>query len=400
MALTQFGKQVKIVQSDNGTEFFSGPLKEYYSDNGMIFRSSNVDTPQQNGRVERKHRNILERARALRFQANLPIEFWGECILTAAYLINRTPTRVLNGLTQYEVLHRTQPVLDNLRVFGSLCYAHNKDRPKDKFNERGKKCVFIGYPSSKKGWRVYDIKSRKIFESRDVIFYEHTFPFVDTGSINMNDEGARLKIDEPIFIDTIDTIPVSYSPQQEEEVVTWETREIVTVHENEGEQAPSHTEAGDDQSRNDENSTEADEQQGRGARQRFEPYWKKDYVCKTARIIDPATNAQTAQSLSAKKGTCYPIANYVTTNCFSLNHRKYLAQIDVMEEPSCYEDAVKQREWRNAMTKEIEALELNGTWKIVDLPKGSKDDNRKAGDVRRAVQPGSCQAAAGSATDD
>ncbi|XP_074293605.1 uncharacterized protein LOC141620700 [Silene latifolia] len=151
MTLTQFGKQVKVVQSDNGTECLSGPLKEYYDEHGMDFQTSNDDTPQQNGRVERKHRHILEKARALHFQAELPIEFWGECILTAAYLINRTPSRVINGLTPYEVLYGEKPCFDHIRVFGCLAYAHNKDRPKDKFTERGKRCIFIGYPHSKKG---------------------------------------------------------------------------------------------------------------------------------------------------------------------------------------------------------------------------------------------------------
>ena len=71
----QFDKDIKMVRSDNGTEF--NHLKDYFVRNGIIFESSCVGTPQQNGRVERKHQHILNVARALRFQANLPIKFWG-----------------------------------------------------------------------------------------------------------------------------------------------------------------------------------------------------------------------------------------------------------------------------------------------------------------------------------
>ena len=87
---------------------------------GILFQKSCVGTPQQNGRVERKHRHILNIARALRFQGGLPIVFWGECVLAAAHVINRTPSSILNKRTPYEVLFGHPPSFKELRVFG-LC---------------------------------------------------------------------------------------------------------------------------------------------------------------------------------------------------------------------------------------------------------------------------------------
>ena len=174
----QFGKSVKMVRSDNGTEFMV--LKSYFKEKGVVHQTSCVATPQQNGRVERKHRHILNVSRALMFQANLPIKFWGEAVLTAAYLINRTPTTVLKGQTPYEVLYGVQPDYKLLKVFGSACYTHKMNRDRDKFSQRSRSCIFVGYPFGKKGWKVYDVERNEFLVSRDVVFQEDVFPFANS----------------------------------------------------------------------------------------------------------------------------------------------------------------------------------------------------------------------------
>lgn len=71
---TQFNKKIKVLRSDNGQEFIC--LKSFFDKTGILHQTSCVDTAQQNGRVERKHKHILNVARALRFQAKLPKYFW------------------------------------------------------------------------------------------------------------------------------------------------------------------------------------------------------------------------------------------------------------------------------------------------------------------------------------
>ena len=93
------------------------------------------------------------------------------------YLINRTPSKILNGKTPYEVLFGVKPSYDHVKMFGCLCYAHLKSRSKDKFAPRSRKCIFIGYPYGKKGWKVYDLETNEIVISRDVVFHKTIFPF-------------------------------------------------------------------------------------------------------------------------------------------------------------------------------------------------------------------------------
>ena len=75
MVERQFSQTIKIVQSDHGTEFRC--LLDYFSSSGILFQTSCMGTPKKNGRVDCKHQHVLNVARALRFQAHLPICFFG-----------------------------------------------------------------------------------------------------------------------------------------------------------------------------------------------------------------------------------------------------------------------------------------------------------------------------------
>lgn len=84
MISSQFDSAVKIIHSDNGTEF--NCMHDFFHQSGIVFQTSCTGTPQQNGLVERIHQHVLNVSRALRFQAHLPIMFWCECVLTAVVL--------------------------------------------------------------------------------------------------------------------------------------------------------------------------------------------------------------------------------------------------------------------------------------------------------------------------
>ncbi|XP_071687657.1 uncharacterized protein [Rutidosis leptorrhynchoides] len=209
----QFTKRIKIIRSDNGTEFLNNKMADFLKTKGIIHQTTCAYTPQQNGVVERKHRHLLNVARALMFQGGLPLNMWSECVLTACYLINRTPTAVLNGKSPYELIFKTEPNLSYIKFFGCLCFSTVLN-PSDKFSSRSIKCILIGFSSVKKGYKLYNLDDKSVFFSRDVKFYETVFPLrMKPVDEKQNDNDLyKMNFFYQIFLSTNDTS----SPYDEE----------------------------------------------------------------------------------------------------------------------------------------------------------------------------------------
>jgi len=142
MVERHFNCQVKIIRSDNALELGRSIIAtEFFNSKGILHQTSCTATPQQNEVVERKHRHLLETSRSFLFQSGLPISFWGECVLTATFLVNRFPSRVLKGLSPYKVLYKQPPTYTNLRSFGCFCFAFTLSQSRPKFHPRALPCV-------------------------------------------------------------------------------------------------------------------------------------------------------------------------------------------------------------------------------------------------------------------
>ncbi|KAK9182889.1 hypothetical protein WN944_026037 [Citrus x changshan-huyou] len=141
MVINQFDAKIKSFRTDNGTEYTSGLFSKYLRNHRILHETSCVGTPQQNGMAERKNRHILETARALMFQMNVPKNYWSHGVLTTIYLINRLSSQVLEFKSPLEVLKNQKPNISHLRVFGCVCYVHQQAINRDKLDPRAGECL-------------------------------------------------------------------------------------------------------------------------------------------------------------------------------------------------------------------------------------------------------------------
>ena len=92
---------------------------------------------------ERRNRTLLDMVRSMMSHADLPISFWGYALLTAAFTLNRVPTKKVEK-TPYEIWNGHRPVYSFMRIWG--CEAMVKRLISDKLEPKSDKCKFVGYP--------------------------------------------------------------------------------------------------------------------------------------------------------------------------------------------------------------------------------------------------------------
>ncbi|XP_066139155.1 uncharacterized protein [Euwallacea fornicatus] len=166
----QSGRIPKVIRSDRGGEYVNNALREYLKGKGIKIQYTAGYSPEQNRVAERKNRSLVEMARCMLIDADLPNKFWGEAIVTANYLQNRLPTKSKQK-TPFELWHKIESDVSNLQIFGSKVYVHiPKELIKDKFDKKAETMMFVGYSEKSKAYRLLNVYTERIKISRSVVF--------------------------------------------------------------------------------------------------------------------------------------------------------------------------------------------------------------------------------------
>nr|GEW48651.1 ribonuclease H-like domain-containing protein [Tanacetum cinerariifolium] len=202
----QLSLKVKVIKSDNGTEFKNSDLNQFCELKGIKREFSVPRTPQQNGIVEKKNRTLIEAARTMLADLLLPIPFWAGAVNTACYVHNRVLVTKPRNKTPYELLHGRTPIIGFMRPFGCLVTILNTLDPLGKFKGKVDEGFLVGYSVNSKSFRVFNSRTRIVQETLHVNFLENKpniagekvnqqyvlFPMWSSGSTNPqnNDEDA------------------------------------------------------------------------------------------------------------------------------------------------------------------------------------------------------------------
>uniref|UniRef100_A0A2N9F6S1 Integrase catalytic domain-containing protein n=1 Tax=Fagus sylvatica TaxID=28930 RepID=A0A2N9F6S1_FAGSY len=192
----QHEKSLKALRTDRGREYLSDQFKDLCEEKGIRRQLTISNTPQQNGVAERRNRTLLDMVRSMMAQANLPISFWGDALLTAAYILNRVPSQSVSS-TPYELWKGQKPNLEHLRPWGSAGFVHSTAHKYGKLGPRARKHIFIRYSDSSKGYVMYGEHPNggmTEIESRDIDFIETDFPSI--GDANRDLDLYELEEDE------------------------------------------------------------------------------------------------------------------------------------------------------------------------------------------------------------
>lgn len=262
-------------------------------------------------------------ARSLLKGMHLPNIFWGEAIRHSIYLLNRLPTRAMSEVTPYEAWTGNKPHIEHIKVFGCLAHMKVPNQKVRKLDDRSIPVIHLGKEPGTKAYRLYDPIKKTVHVSMDVIFEEKKqWPWKIEEKVEDSHSG------------TFTVIGLDEEKQgegvNEENAATENSSTETEVDEN--------SESTNNESMHNSNSSGS--------------------------LADSETSSE------APKNYKFLSNIYAQTEEIELEDD----ELNLMgfDESISYGQAAKNQNWKEAMKREIEAVEKNGTWKLTQLPTGHK----------------------------
>ena len=249
--------------------------------------------------------------------------------------------------------------------------------------------MFLGYKPGIKGYVLYDLHTREIFVSRNVIFHENILPYSTTKDCPVHDFVPSISPSEKNFFDDIDLSPsTAHDSSSQGNAFSPNLTPILdsdiplghgapnhdqsisdTLHSNTSNISPNHDQSISNTSpsniSNIDTPTQTSNNQNtlrNSARVTSPPLHLKDFIC----------NPSPHHSNAISSGTLYPLSSFHSYSNLSPSQSCFSLSVSTYFEPHTYVEAVKSPCWVQAMNDELVALEKNGTWKIVEMPPGVK----------------------------
>ena len=147
-------------------------------------------------------------ARVMLHNKKLPKSFWGEAVNTACHTLNQVYFRPDSKKTPYELWRGKKPVVKYFRIFGSDCYILRDRENLEKFDAKSDKGYFLGYSSTSRAYRVYNLRTKTVIESSNVVINDEV-------CLEAHSESTTPVQDKPMEVN--DSLPVDYVGKHSDE---------------------------------------------------------------------------------------------------------------------------------------------------------------------------------------
>lgn len=345
----QYGKQIKIVRSDRGGEYYGryledgqspGPFAKFLQEHGIVAQYTMPGSPDQNGVAERRNRTLLDMVRSMLSSSKLPKFLWTEALKTAVYILNRVPTKVVPK-TPFELLKGWKPSLRHMRVWGCSSEVRIYNPQEKKLDPRTISGYFIGYAEKSKGYRFYcPSHSTRIVESRNAKFLEYDLV---SGSDQFRNIVSDIDHTESQPSTSSDRLFIVHNTPQVQTGVERTIDEVQPVIE-----VP--------QVVDNIPVDQVDQELPNTSEQQVEPHTSSEDIGTTLR-----RSARTKRSAIPSDYVVY------------LQESDY--NIGAENDPESFSQAMSCKEselWYNAMKDEMSSMKCNDVWDLVELPNGVK----------------------------